>query len=101
MTREFTTAAKSIDFTIDGEKFSTVPAIPAGLVLDLAGLEGRGAIDGFLSTVLEPDSWERFSARLRDRDRPITPETLAPYPYLRSLAEAFNAHPQIKAYDAK
>ncbi len=30
----------------------------------------------------------------------ITPDTLAPYPLLRGLAEAYVAHPRIKAYQA-
>lgn len=31
----------------------------------------------------------------------ITHETLAPYPYMRGLAEAYLAHPRIQAYSAK
>ena len=68
-----------------------------GLVAQSGGPFLTGANLTIADLVLGCQMRQFYSGRLDG----ITPETLAPYPYLRSLAEAFNAHPQIKAYDAK
>ena len=77
MTRKsFTTVERVLEFDIDGEAFRTIPAVPAGLMLDLSGAGAAAATNGFLAAVLDPESCTRFEARLRDKDRPIDGPTL-------------------------
>lgn len=72
-----------VPFTIDGEEFHVLGAIPAeelAQLLDLqANLSGEDiglgeqyiAIKKTLEFTMLPESWERFSVRLADRSRPI------------------------------
>lgn len=88
-----------VDFEVDGETFTTVPAgsLPAGFLWDateiielLVEVQRQGGADKMspldlvrimrlcaraLDEMLDEDSAQRFSARLRDRDRRIDPAT--------------------------
>lgn len=80
--RRFTTEP-SVDFWIDEDQFWVLGAIPAeelAALMDLQqGLTGEGVglkeqYDGIkqvLAFTMIPESWDRFSARLADRSRPI------------------------------
>lgn len=71
-----------VPFTIDGETFYVAPAAPAGALQDMARIgelakqermaEMLTMFNGFLSMVLMPESLERFTARMRDPQKPIT-----------------------------
>lgn len=77
MGKSYTTAKNPIPFDIDGEQFTTIPAVPAGLMLDLTDIDGgKETMETFFETVLDEDSHARFTARLRDKTNPIDQPTL-------------------------
>lgn len=80
--RKFTTKAP-VPFTVDDEEFHVIGAIPAeefAILLDIqAGLTGEdvgiteqyAGIKAIFAQTMIPESWDRFSARLSDRSRPV------------------------------
>lgn len=81
--KSFTTATRAdneeVFVEVDGERFDCCPVAPGAAILDVAMLsvsENAGervkAIPTFLDAVLMPEARERFSARMRDPERPIT-----------------------------
>lgn len=77
MGKSYTTAKNPIEFDIDGEPFTTIPAVPAGLMLDLTDIDGgKETMEQFFADVLDEDSHARFTARLRDKSNPIDQPTL-------------------------
>lgn len=70
-------------FFIDDEEFQVIGAIPAeefATLIDIqSGLEGEGVgvneqyavVKAIFAQAMLPESWERFTARLSDRSRPI------------------------------
>jgi hypothetical protein len=67
-----------VEFDIDGEVFRLASVAPAMAVLDVAKVNTAEDIDKvqiimvFLDQVLEPDSAQRFAARLRSIENPIS-----------------------------
>lgn len=82
-TRDFSKPREPIYFTLDGERFDSTPAIPGGTLAEFAtrfsGEDGTDRppleqIQAYLSAlelVLVPESYDRFHARLSDRERPV------------------------------
>jgi hypothetical protein len=80
--RDFSRKRKRLDFTIDDDTFEAASAIPAEIyaefVSNYSNVDENGttadvfkAMASALETVLLPDSFARFKARLRDRTNPI------------------------------
>lgn len=75
-------AAAPIPFDVTGELFYAVPDAPAGVMIDMAKLQGASkserlnALGAFLDGVLLPDSAARIAARMRDTSNPIGLEAL-------------------------
>lgn len=73
-----------LSFKLHGEEFHCQPAMQGKMMLDLAKNSGsddpvRAAqmIDDFFSQVLAEESWTRFDALLKSKDKIVTVETLA------------------------
>lgn len=75
MSKSFTTRQNPTTFTIDDEEFTTVRAVPAGLMADLADIDAGEATAAFFNLILDEDSAARFLARMRDKANPIDSET--------------------------
>ncbi|KAF2774616.1 hypothetical protein [Streptomyces sp. OM5714] len=80
--RDFTKKRKRLDFTIDSDTFEAAPVIPGDVFAEFITIyNSRGDVDDYqqthdmlkhaLSLVLLPDSYERFTARLKDHANPI------------------------------
>jgi hypothetical protein len=79
--RDFTKPRDTIEFTIDADTFTAVPAIPAGVMIDAAAkmdsidnatvAEQCAALTDILQMCLEEQSYERFTARMNDRANPV------------------------------
>lgn len=75
-----------IQFTMDGDTFNAAPLCPAGALQDMAAMgqmaqsKNIGAmldkLDSFLTMVLLPESAERFRARMRNPQKPVTQQQL-------------------------
>jgi hypothetical protein len=87
-TRDFTRPRKRITFTIDDDTFEATPVLPGELLVefvtaynDTAKVESIAEhvalLKQALKFVLLPESYERFSARLKDRHNPIDDDQLA------------------------
>lgn len=74
--RSFNNPYSPITFDVDGEEFTSRAAVPAGQLIALADVDRGQATEQFFRTVLEPESAERFLARLNDNERPITTQVL-------------------------
>jgi hypothetical protein len=67
-----------IQFDVDGDVFEAAGAPPGGALLDVVAfatgtnLQRMKAIGDFLDVALLPESRDRFLARLRSTDRPIS-----------------------------
>lgn len=65
-------------FWVDDEEFLVAPEMPADLMINVAkfteatGLERVRLIGEFLSGVMLPESAERYLARMKSRERPIS-----------------------------
>lgn len=81
-TRDFSRKRENITFTIDGEVFEAVPALPGDVLAEFAvrftGTEDTDDLSVRLSQwkaalelVLQPESYARFTARMKDPERPI------------------------------
>jgi hypothetical protein len=72
-TRSFTspTGGEAVSFDIDGEVFHCIERLPAGYSLDLL-TRGNQALPEFYDLVLVPEDVERFTARIRDKERVVT-----------------------------
>lgn len=83
-TKDFTKQREAISFTVEPDTFRAYPAMSAQTLIDFAakaqaldqndGAAMIGAYREVLAEVLEPDSFERFTARMSDRLNPIDPE---------------------------
>lgn len=82
-TKDFTKQREAISFTVDPDTFRAYPAMSAQTLIDFAaksqnldaddGAAMIGVYQTVLAEVLEPDSFERFTARMADRANPIDP----------------------------
>jgi len=78
--REFQSAtnAEAVTFRIGTDIFEAAKECPAGILLSMASMaqeEGGNAVAGtmdFLDSVMLPESRERFAARMRDPQNPIS-----------------------------
>ena len=81
-TRDFSRKRETISFTIDGEVFEAVPALPGDVLAEFAvrfsGTEDSDDLivrlsqwKAALELVLQPESYARFTARMKDSERPI------------------------------
>lgn len=73
-TLSYTTVKKPIDFDIDGEKFTTVPAVAAGLILDLAAMDNATSTNAFFAAVLSETDGTGETVRA---DPAVLTETIA------------------------
>lgn len=79
--KDFTRAHVPIVFTIDGDKFDAIPAIPAQTLMDMTtafeSMDGEDAVESMkaMQTVLEkflmPASLRRFTERMASQEEPI------------------------------
>lgn len=80
--RDFSKQRKDISFRVDEDMFHAARGVPAEVLLDFAaqfsGMETSATVDqqlkafrSMLDVVLLPESLERFTARMRDRENPI------------------------------
>ena len=76
--------AEPISFKLHGEEFTCIGEIPGKVVLDLVARSGADdpaesakVIEGFFSTVLQPESLERFNILAVDPTRIVSMETLS------------------------
>jgi len=79
--KSFTKVRKELKFEIDGDVFEAAPALPADTLMDFATqFEGMDENDGakaqlamvtVLETVLVPESFQHFRARMGDPQQPI------------------------------
>jgi hypothetical protein len=79
--KDFTKQREEIVFDIAPDTFRAAPAIPAGVMIDAAAkmdgiekatLEEQGAaFSDVLKMCLDEESFERFEARMHDRESPI------------------------------
>ncbi len=80
--RDFTKPRKRLTFTIDADTFEAASVIPGDVFAEfITTSNGRGDVDDYqqthdmlkhaLSLVLLPDSYKRFTARLKDHANPI------------------------------
>lgn len=86
-TKDFTKQREAISFTIDPDTFRAYPAMAAQTLIDFAakakaldsadGAAMIGVYREVLAEVLEPDSFERFTARMADRLNPIDPSQVS------------------------
>ncbi len=80
--RDFTKKRKDISFRVDDDLFHAARGVPADVLLDFAtefsSMDTTATVDqqlrafrSMLEVVLLPESLERFTARMRDRENPI------------------------------
>ncbi|MER7488714.1 hypothetical protein ABTY20_22975 [Streptomyces sp. NPDC126497] len=80
--RDFSKKRKDITFRVDDDVFQAARGVPAEVLLDFAtefaGMDTSATVDqqlkafrSMLEVVLLPESLERFTARMRDRENPI------------------------------
>lgn len=81
-TRDFTRPRKRLNFTIDDDEFEAAAALPGDVFAEMVALHDSAAdaqtfqdqhdlLKQALRIALLPESWERFAARLKDKQRPI------------------------------
>jgi hypothetical protein len=85
-TKDFTKKREEISFTIGDDTFLAYPALAAQTLLDYAeSLKGQNTEDAtvlvavyqkVLADLLQPESYERFLARMADKMDPIDPAQL-------------------------
>lgn len=86
--RDFSRKRTPITFTIDGDVFEAAPRLPADTFVEFVTLyNDRVSADTLaqqlallkqaIELVLLPESWERFSARLKDKARPIDDDQIS------------------------
>ena len=80
-TKTFTTSTRTepVVLVVDDEEFVCADNAAANRILEVGILatsddpkERQSAIPDFLSSVMEPEAWTRFSERMSSRDKPIT-----------------------------
>lgn len=86
--RDFSRPRKRLTFTIDDDTFEAAPALPGDIFTEFVTTyngtadtktyrEQHDMLKEALQLAMLPDSWERFSARLQDRTRPIDDDQMA------------------------
>lgn len=86
--RDFTKKRKRLTFTIDGDTFEAASALPGDVFAEFVTLyNGTADTETFqqqhdllkqaLELALLPESWERFAARLQDKERPIDDDQMS------------------------
>ena len=86
--KDFSRKRKRLDFTIEGDTFDAAPALPGDVFAefvtffnDTATTETYQQQHDLLKRALElallPESWQRFSARLKDKTNPIDDDQMS------------------------
>lgn len=86
--RDFSRKRKRLDFTIDDDTFEAASVLPGDVFADMVALynsatdtetfqEQHDLMKKALEFALLPESWERYSARLKDKKRPIDDDQTA------------------------
>lgn len=86
--RDFTKKRKRLDFTIDDDTFEAAAVLPADVLVEFVTLyngtaesgsiaDNIGLLKQALELTLLPESWTRFSARLKDKTNPIDDDQLS------------------------
>lgn len=87
-TRDFSKPRKRLTFTIDGEQFEAASVLPGDVYAEfVTQYSGTGEKQTYqqqhdqlktaLGLALLPESWERFSKRLKDKTNPIDDDQLS------------------------
>lgn len=86
--RDFSRKRKRLDFTVDGDTFEAAPALPGDIYAEFVTLyNSTGDTDTYqeqhdllkraLELALLEDSFHRFTARLKDKAKPIDDDQMA------------------------
>jgi hypothetical protein len=86
--RDFSRPRKRLTFTIDDDTFEAAPALPGDVFAEFVTLyndrvdadtyqEQHDLLKKALALALQPESWERFNARLSDKTRPIDDDQMS------------------------
>jgi hypothetical protein len=86
--RDFSRKRKRLDFTIEGDTFDAAPALPGDVFAEFVTLynstgdtetyqQQHDMLKRALELALLPDSWQRFAARLKDKERPIDDDQMS------------------------
>ena len=86
--RDFSRQRKRLTFTIDGDTFEAAPALPGDIYAEFVTLyNSTGETDTYqeqhdllkraLELALLEDSFQRFTARLKDKTKPIDDDQMA------------------------
>ncbi|MDX3314632.1 hypothetical protein P1S61_37395 [Streptomyces sp. ME08-AFT2] len=100
--RDFSRKRTSLAFTIDDDTFVPATALPGDVYAELVTLYNKtGSVENYqeqhdlLKTALQlallPDSYDRFTARLRDKTNPIDDDQMADV--VLYLLEAYGLRP--------
>jgi hypothetical protein len=100
--RDFSRKRKSLDFTIDGDRFVPASVLPGDVYAEFVTLYNRTAsvesyqaqhdlLKSALQLALLPESWNRFAARLKDKTNPIDDDQMADA--VLYLLEAYGLRP--------
>ena len=85
--KSFSRSRPKIQFDIDGDVFTAAPGLPAGTLAEFgiryadavsdSGIKQQyDSLSAVIRLVLLPESYERFTARMTDSERPIDLEQL-------------------------
>lgn len=86
--RDFSRKRKRLDFTIDGDLFEAAPALPGDVFAEFVTLynttgdtetyqQQHDLLKQALQLALLDESWQRFTARLQDKKRPIDDDQMS------------------------
>jgi hypothetical protein len=86
--RDFSRPRKRLNFTIDGDTFEAATALPGDVFAEFVTLynstgdtetyqQQHDMLKQALVLALLPESWQRFSTRLKDKTRPIDDEQMS------------------------
>jgi hypothetical protein len=86
--RDFSKKRKRLDFTIEDDTFEAAPALPGDVFAEFVTLynstgdtetyqQQHDLLKQAIELALLPESWERFAARLKDKERPIDDDQMS------------------------
>ncbi|NUS83652.1 MAG: hypothetical protein HOY75_13130 [Streptomyces sp.] len=86
--KDFSRQRKRLDFTIDDDTFDAAPALPGDVFAEFVALYNSSTdVEGYqeqhtllkqaLELALLDESWARFSARLKDKQKPIEDDQMS------------------------
>ncbi|MFJ8538184.1 hypothetical protein [Streptomyces sp. NPDC093591] len=86
--KDFSRKRKRLPFTIEGDTFEAAPALPGDVFAEFVTLynntgdtetyqQQHDLLKQALELALLPESWQRFAARLKDKERPIDDDQMS------------------------